>query len=89
MELQALEVQVSAKTETRRLKMAFLVESHRPPFLLFLNCFRASKMRFEQVFDNLTFKHMDAPRKQIQSLVDYALNHCFWTYAISSKFDND
>ena len=32
-------------------------------------------MGFEQVFDNLTFKLMDALRKQIQSLVDYSLNH--------------
>ena len=43
-------------------------------------------MGFEQVFDNLTLKHLDALRKQIQSLVDYALNHCFWTYAMLSKF---
>ena len=35
-------------------------------------------MGFEQVFDSLTFKHMDALRKQIQSLVDYVLNHRFW-----------
>ena len=28
-------------------------------------------MGSEQVFDNLTFKHMDALRKQILSLVDY------------------
>ena len=40
-------------------------------------------MGFEQVFDDLTFK------KQIQSLVDYVLNHCFWTYAVLSKFDNN
>ena len=37
-------------------------------------------MGFKQVFDNVTFKHMDALRKQIQSLIDYVLNHCFWTY---------
>ena len=43
-------------------------------------------MGFEQVFDNLTFKHMDALVKQIQSLVDYVLNHCFWSYAMLSKF---
>ena len=30
-------------------------------------------MGFEQVFDNLTFKHIDALRKQIQSLVDTVL----------------
>ena len=28
-------------------------------------------MGSEQVFDNLTLKHMDALRKQTQSLVDY------------------
>ena len=43
-------------------------------------------MGFEQVFDDLTFKHMDALRKQSQSLVDYVLNHCVWTYAMLSKF---
>ena len=34
-------------------------------------------MGFKQVFDNLTVKHMDAWRKQIQSLTDFVLNHCF------------
>ena len=43
-------------------------------------------MGFEQVFDNLTFKNMDALRKQIQSLVDYVLNHFFWTHAMLIKF---
>ena len=46
-------------------------------------------MGFAQVLDNLTFKHMDALRKQIQSLVDYVLDHCFWTYAMLTKFYND
>ena len=46
-------------------------------------------MGFEQVFDNLTFKCMDAFRNQIRSLVDYVWSHCFWKYAILSKFDND
>ena len=39
-------------------------------------------MGFKQVFDNLTVKHMDALRKQIQSLADFVLNHYFWTYAM-------
>ena len=43
-------------------------------------------MGFEQVFDNLPFKHTDAWRKLIESLVDYVLNHCFWILAIISKF---
>ena len=34
-------------------------------------------MGFKQVFDNLTVKHMDALRNQIQPLIDYVLNHCF------------
>ena len=42
-------------------------------------------MGIEQVFDNLTYRHMDALRKQIQSLVNYVLNHCFWTHAMLSK----
>ena len=87
MGLQAFEVQVCAKAETRSLKMVFLVT--RPLFLLFLNCFRAKQVRFKQVFDNLTVKHMDALRKQIQSLADFVLNHCFWTYAMLRNFEND
>ena len=83
MQLQAFEVQVCAKAETRDLEMAFLVKLS---FLLFLNCFKANQMRFEQVFDNLIVKLIDALRKQIQSLVDYVLNHCFWTSAMFSKF---
>ena len=43
-------------------------------------------MGFEKVFDDQTFKHMDALRKRIQSLVDYVLNHYFWTYGMLSKF---
>ena len=43
-------------------------------------------MVFEQVFDSLAFKYVDALRNQIQSFVDYVLNHCFWTYAILTKF---
>ena len=43
-------------------------------------------MGSEQVFDNPTFKHVDAVRKQIQSLVDYVLKRCFWILAMLSKF---
>ena len=49
--------------------MAFLAKISSTIVLLFPNWFRASQMGFEQVFDNLTFKHMDALRKQIQCLV--------------------
>ena len=66
--------------------MAFLVKFHRPSLLIFLNCFKANIMGFEQVFDDLTFKPMDALRKQIQSLVDYFLNQCFWILAMLGKF---
>ena len=34
-------------------------------------------MGFELVYDNLTFKHMDALRKHVQFLVDFVLKHCF------------
>ena len=40
-------------------------------------------MGSEQVFDNLTFKHMTALRKKIQSVVDYFLSNCLWIH------DND
>ena len=46
-------------------------------------------MGFKQVFDNLTVKHMDALRKQIQSLTDFVLNHCFWNYAMLRNFENN
>ena len=46
-------------------------------------------MGFKQVFDNVTVKHMDALRKQIQSLADFVLNHCFWAYAMFRNFEND
>ena len=43
-------------------------------------------MGFKKVLDSLTVKHLDALRKQIQSLVDYVLNHCFRTYAMLKEF---
>ena len=54
--------------------MAFLV---KVPWVIvsvisqLLNCYGANQMGFKQVFDNLTVKHMDDSRKQIQSVVDY------------------
>ena len=71
MELQAFEVQVCTKSETRGLEMAFLVKFPWAIVSLFLNCFRANQMGFEHAFDNLTFKSMTALRKKIQSVVDY------------------
>ena len=44
-------------------KWHFWLKSHRPSFLLFLYSFKANQMGFDQVFDNLTFKQMDAARK--------------------------
>ena len=58
-------------------KWHFWLKSHRPSFLLFLNCFRANQVGFKQVFDNLTAKHMDALRKQIQSLTDFFFEPLF------------
>ena len=46
-------------------------------------------MGFKQVFNNLTVKHMDALRKQIQSLADFVLNHSFWTNGMLRNFEND
>ena len=60
-----------------------------PSFLLFLNCFRANQVVFKQVFDNLAVKRIDALRKQIQSLANYVLNHCFWTSAMKGNVEND
>ena len=44
--------------------------------------FQGQPNGIQHVFDNLTVKHMDALRRQIQSLLDYVLNDCFWTYAM-------
>ena len=86
MELQAFEVQVNAKAETKGLKMAFFVKISSTIFSAILNCFRANQIECEQMFDKLTLKDMDALKKQIQPLVDYVLSHCFWTYAMLSKY---
>ena len=43
-------------------------------------------MGFGHLFDNLIFKCMNALKKQIQSLVDYVLSHCYGILAILSKF---
>ena len=73
MELQAFEIQFVRKLKPEAAK--WLSIGRR--FLLFLNCFRANQIGSEQVFGDLTFKHRDALRKQIDSLVDYVLNLCF------------
>ena len=86
MELQAFEVQVCAKAETTGLEMAFLVKVPQAVVSVIPRLFQANQVEFKQVFDNLTVKHVDALRKQIRSLADYVLNHCFWTYAMLRKF---
>ena len=54
MDLQVFEVQVCAIAEARGHFISAI-----------LNYFKANQMGFEQAFDNLTVKHMDALRKQI------------------------
>ena len=66
--------------------MVFLEKSHDPSFLLFLNCFRANQMAFEQFFHNLTFKCLTALTKKILSVVNYFLSYCFWIHAVLSNF---
>ena len=65
------------KLKSEAFKWHLSEKSHRPSFLLFLRCFRANQMGFEQVFHTLTFKRMTALRKKIQSGVDYFFNYCF------------
>ena len=77
--MRAFEVPVCATTETRGIEMAFLVKISWTIVSAISQLFQGEPKGFEQVFDNLTSKHMDALMKQIQSLVDYVLNHCFWT----------
>ena len=80
MELQAFEVHVCAKAETRGLEMAFLVKAPKAIVSVISQLFQGEPSEiYKQVFDNLTAKHMDALRKQIQSLNDYVLNLPFWT----------
>ena len=79
MELQDYGVQVYAKAETRGLSMAFLVKIPQAITSVTSQFFRVNQIGLEQVLDNLTFEYVDPLRKQYQSLVDYVLNHCFWT----------
>ena len=64
-----LEFKLVRKLKPEAAKRHFWSNSYRPSLLLLLNCSRANQMGFEQIFDNLTFKHMDDLRKQIQYLV--------------------
>ena len=59
MELQPFEVQVCVKTETRGLELTFLVKISQTIVSAISQLFKASQIGFEQVIDNLTFKHMD------------------------------
>ena len=86
MELQAFEVQVCAKAETRGLEMAVFVKNPWAIASVLSQLFQGKQLGSEQVFDNPTFKYMDTLRKQIQSLVDSVWNHCSWAYAMLSKF---
>ena len=89
MVLQAFEVQVCPKAETTGLEMAVLVEVPQAVVSVISQLFQGEPSGIQQVFDNLTVKHMDALRKQIQSLAEFVLNHCFWTYAMLRNFEND
>ena len=89
MVLQAFEVQVCPKAETTGLEMAVLVEVPQAVVSVISQLIQGEPSGIQQVFDNLTVKHMDALRKQIQSLTDFVLNHCFWTYAMLRNFEND
>ena len=77
MELQAFEVQICAKTETRGLEIAFLVKAPQAVVSVISQLFQGEPSGFKQVFDNLTVKYMVVLRKQIQSLATYVLNHYF------------
>ena len=82
MELQAFEVQICANGETRGLEMAFLVKARLAVVSVISQLFQGEPSWIQTGFDNLAVKYIDALRKQIQSLADYVLNHCFWTYAM-------
>ena len=63
MELQAFEVQICVKAETRGFEMAFLAKAPQAAvsvrfYELEQKRFRANQVGFKQVFDNLTVKHM-------------------------------
>ena len=76
MGLQAFEVHVCAKVETRGLEMAFLVKIFCY-FSVISQLFQGEPNGIGTGFDNPTVKQMDALTKQIQSLLGYVLNHCF------------
>ena len=88
MGLQAFEVQVCAKAETRGLAIAmvFLVTVPQPVVSVISQLFQGEPSGIQTGIRYLTVKHMDALRKQIQSLAVFVLNHCFWTSAMLRKF---
>ena len=69
--------------------MAFLVKAPQAIVSVISQLFLWNQVGFKQVFNNLTVKHMDVLRKQIQSLADCVLNHCFWAYSILRNLEND
>ena len=69
--------------------MAFLVKVPWAVVSFISQLFQGEPSGIQTGIPNLTVKHMDALRKQIQSLADFVLNHCFWTYGMLWNFEND
>ena len=69
--------------------MAFLVKAPQAVVSVISQLFQDEASGIQTGFRYLTVKHMDVLRKQIQSLADYVLNHCFWTYAMLRNLEND
>ena len=71
MALQAFEAHVCAKAEARgNYSRKHLAKSNGPSFLLFLSCFVANQMGFEQGLNNLAFNGMDGLKKKIYRFID-------------------
>ena len=74
MGLKAIEVPVSAKAETRGLEMAFLEKIPWAIVSVISQSIQRNQRDLNRFSITQLFKHMDALKKQIWSLVDYVLN---------------
>ena len=69
--------------------MTFLLKFPWSIVSVVFQSFQENQMGFERLSENLIFKRLTALRKNIQSVVDYSFNYCFWMHAILRKFDDD
>ena len=69
--------------------MAFLVKAPQAVVSVISQLLQGEPSGIQTGFRYLTVKHMDVLKKQIHSLADCVLKHCFSTYAMLRNLEND